>query len=67
MQQEVAVESAGDGTSVRDRKRAREEFAQVFRIFPTAQIDRETFSPKTVELFEQVRAEVVTAGANRKP
>ena len=50
-----------------DRQRARDEFAEVFRIYPTAQIDPETFSPKTVELFEQVRSEVVPAGSNRKP
>jgi hypothetical protein len=41
-----------------DQRRAREEFAQVFRLFPSAQIDHETFSPKTVELFDSVRAEV---------
>jgi tetratricopeptide (TPR) repeat protein len=40
-----------------DRKRAREEFEQVLGLFPAAQLDRETFPPKTVELFESVRAE----------
>jgi tetratricopeptide (TPR) repeat protein len=43
-----------------DQKRAREEFARVFQLFPTAQIDRETFSPKTVAFFETVRSETVT-------
>lgn len=40
-----------------DQKRAREEFQQVLRLYPDARIDRQIFSPKTVTLFEEVRAE----------
>ncbi len=44
-----------------DTTRARAEFYSVFRLEPQAQLDPEIFSPKTIELFESVRAAVVGA------
>ncbi|HRC86543.1 MAG TPA: hypothetical protein PK413_13120 [Thermoanaerobaculia bacterium] len=46
-----------------DQVRAMREFAEVFRLFPDAKIDDETFSPKTVALFETVRE---LTNANRR-
>jgi tetratricopeptide (TPR) repeat protein len=42
-----------------DSIRARAEFAEVFRIEPDWTLDPEVFSPKTIELFESVRAATV--------
>lgn len=41
-----------------DAIRARAEFSEVFRIEPDWKLDPEVFSPKTIELFESVRAAI---------